>query len=108
MDRIAELAGDGAALEFAIGTGRVAIPLAERGVAVTGIELSRSMIDRLRAKADEAMIPVIVGDMATTVAPGEYALVYLVYNTISTCLPKPNRSRVSETPPATSPPGVAL
>ena len=86
VDRLAELAGDGAALEFAIGTGRVAIPLAERGVAVTGIELSRSDVDRLRTKADEAMIPVIVGDMATTVAPGEYALVYLVYNTISNLL----------------------
>ncbi|WP_432931865.1 class I SAM-dependent methyltransferase [Microbispora sp. CA-135349] len=86
VERLAGLAGDGRALEFAIGTGRVAIPLAERGVPVTGIELSRPMIDQLRTKADEETIPVIVGDMATAVAPGEYTLVYLVYNTISNLL----------------------
>lgn len=86
VDRLAELAGDGPALEFAIGTGRVAVPLAERGVPVTGIELSLPMIERLRTKVDEATIPVIVGDMATAVAPGKYTLVYLVYNTISNLL----------------------
>lgn len=86
VDRLAELAGDGRALEFAIGTGRVAIPLAERGVPVTGIELSRPMIDQLRTKVDETTIPVIVGDMTTAVAPGRFALVYLVYNTISNLL----------------------
>jgi SAM-dependent methyltransferase len=86
VDRLAELAGDGRALEFAIGTGRVAIPLAERGVPVTGIELSRPMLDQLRTRVDEATIPVIVGDMATAVAPGNYTLVYLVYNTISNLL----------------------
>ena len=86
VDRLAELAGNGRALEFAIGTGRVAVPLAERGVPVTGIELSRPMIDQLRTKADEATIPVLVGDMATTVAPGKYTLVYLVFNTISNLL----------------------
>jgi SAM-dependent methyltransferase len=84
--RLAELAGDGAALEFAIGTGRVAIPLRERGVLVTGIELSRPMIDQLRTKVDEATIPVIAGDIATAVAPGKYTLVYLVYNTIANLL----------------------
>jgi SAM-dependent methyltransferase len=86
VDRLAELAGGGRALEFAIGTGRVAIPLAERGVPVTGIELSQPMIGRLRAKADDAAIPVIAGDMATARAPGQYTLVYLVYNTISNLL----------------------
>ena len=86
VDRLAELAGDGRALELAIGTGRVAVPLAERGVPVTGIELSRPMVGRLRAKVDEATIPVVVGDMATARAPGEYALVYLVFNTISNLL----------------------
>lgn len=86
VDRLAGLAGDGRALEFAIGTGRVAVPLAERGVSVTGIELSLPMIDQLRTKAGETAIPVIVGDMATTVAPGEFTLVYLVYNTISNLL----------------------
>jgi len=86
VDRLAGLAGDGRALEFAIGTGRVAIPLAQRGVPVTGIELSQPMIEQLRTKADETAIPVIAGDMATARAPGEYALVYLVFNTISNLL----------------------
>jgi SAM-dependent methyltransferase len=84
--RLAELAGGGRALEFAIGTGRVAVPLAASGVPVTGIELSRPMVARLREKADETAIPVVLGDMATTRAPGEYALVYLVYNTIGNLL----------------------
>ncbi|PWI10028.1 SAM-dependent methyltransferase [Streptomyces sp. NWU339] len=86
VDRLAGLAGEGAALEFAIGTGRVAVPLAERGVPVTGIELSVPMVERLRTKADEATIPVVIGDMTTTVAPSGYSLVYLVYNTISNLL----------------------
>jgi SAM-dependent methyltransferase len=86
VDRLAGLAGDGRALEFAIGTGRVAVPLAERGVPVTGIELSGPMIGQLRTKAGEAAIPVIAGDMATARAPGRYTLVYLVYNTISNLL----------------------
>lgn len=86
VDRLAELAGDGPVLEFAIGTGRVAVPLTQRGVAVTGIELSRPMIDQLRTKADEATIPVIEGDMATATAKGKYELVYLVFNTISNLL----------------------
>jgi len=85
VDRLAELAGEGRALEFAIGTGRVALPLSERGVPVTGIELSGPMIEQLRTKADEAAIPVIAGDMATARAPGTYTLVYVVYNAIS-CL----------------------
>lgn len=86
VDRLAALAGEGPALEFAIGTGRVAIPLTERGVRVTGIELSRPMIDQLRTKVDEETIPVVCGDMATATAPGTYTLVYLVYNTISNLL----------------------
>lgn len=83
VDRLTELAGDGRALELAVGTGRVAIPLAERGVAVTGIELSQAMVDRLREKVDEDTLPVVVGDMTSTRVPGDYALVYLVFNTIS-------------------------
>ena len=86
VDRLAELAGNGRALEFAIGTGRVAVPLANRGISVTGIELSPSMVERLRTKADDAAIPVVMGDMATARAPGEYTLVYLIYNTISNLL----------------------
>jgi SAM-dependent methyltransferase len=80
VDFLADLAGDGPALELAIGTGRVAIPLADRGVAVTGIELSEPMADRLHRKRDD--IPVVVGDMATSVVPGEFSLVYLVFNTL--------------------------
>ena len=86
VDRLAALANGGRALEFAIGTGRVAIPLARQGVPVTGIELSRPMIDQLRTKVDEATIPVVPGDMSTVTAPGRYTLVYLVYNTISNLL----------------------
>jgi SAM-dependent methyltransferase len=86
VDRLVALAGGGRVLELAIGTGRVAVPLVERGVPVTGIELSAPMVARLREKADEAAIPVVMGDMATTTAPGEYALVYLVFNTISNLL----------------------
>jgi len=86
VDRLAELAAGGRVLELAIGTGRVAVPLSGRGVSVTGIELSRPMVDRLRTKADEARIPVVIGDMATATAPGTYTLVYLVYNTISNLL----------------------
>jgi hypothetical protein len=84
--RLAALAGGGRALEFAIGTGRVAVPLAARGVPVTGIELSRPMVAQLREKADETAIPVVIGDMVTTRVPGEFTLVYLVYNTIGNLL----------------------
>ncbi|MBJ7355781.1 MAG: class I SAM-dependent methyltransferase [Nocardioides sp.] len=80
VDLLARLAGDGPALELAIGTGRVAIPLTDRGVPVTGIELSQPMVDELHRK--RADIPVVVGDMATSRAPGEFSLVYVVWNSI--------------------------
>lgn len=86
VERLAQLAGTGAALEFAIGTGRVAIPLRQRGVPVSGIELSPAMVDQLRTKVDEATLPVIIGDMASATAPGQFSLVYLVYNTIANLL----------------------
>ncbi|MDT0467872.1 class I SAM-dependent DNA methyltransferase [Streptomyces gibsoniae] len=86
LDFLTELAGDGRALEFAIGTGRVGVPLRERGVPVVGIELSEHMAAVLRRKLEENTLPVAIGDMATTVVPGEFALVYLVYNTISNLL----------------------
>ena len=82
IERLAELARDGSVLEFAIGTGRVAVSLHERGIAVTGIERSPAMVAQLRKKAGEAAIPVVLGDMATAIAPGNYSLVYLVFNTI--------------------------
>ena len=62
------------------------VPLAERGVAVTGIELSEPMVAQLRTKADAVRLPVVVGDMAHVRVPGEFALVYLVFNTISNLL----------------------
>ncbi len=83
VDFLAGLAGSGAALEFAIGTGRVGIPLAARGVPVTGIELSEPMVAQLRRKIGAPELPVVVGDMATTIVHSEFALVYLVFNTIS-------------------------
>lgn len=82
---LASLAGDRPALELAIGTGRVAVPLAERGVPVTGIELDAGEVGKLRARGVPASeIPVVLGDMATATAPGagQFGLVYLVYNTI--------------------------
>ncbi len=85
-ERLAELAGDGRALELAIGTARVAVPLAARGVPVSGIELSAPMVEQLRTKADEATIPVTIGDMSAVRVPGEFTLVYLVFNTISNLL----------------------
>ncbi|SDO90155.1 class I SAM-dependent methyltransferase [Actinacidiphila guanduensis] len=86
VERLAELAGGGSVVEFAIGTGRVAVPLAERGVRVAGIELSPAMLEQLRAKVDEETVPVVLGDMTTAVVPGEHSLVYLVFNTISNLL----------------------
>ncbi len=77
-----ELAGGGAALEFAVGTGRVALPLARRGVRVAGIELSPHMAAQLAAKPDADRVPVTLGDMTTAEVPGPFRLVYLVFNTI--------------------------
>ncbi|MUL40599.1 class I SAM-dependent methyltransferase [Streptomonospora sp. PA3] len=81
-DALARLAGGGPALELGIGTGRIALPLARRGVAVHGIDLSEAMVARLRAKPGAEAIGVTLGDFATARAPGSYALVYLVFNTI--------------------------
>lgn len=86
VEFLARQAGGGRALEFAIGTGRVAVPLWQRGVPVTGIELAGPMIAALRAKVSEDQIPVVAGDMASVRAPGTFTLVYLVYNTISNLL----------------------
>lgn len=82
VDLLAELAGTGAALEMAVGTGRVALPLAARGVPVSGIELSPDMVAQLRAKPGGGAIPVTIGDMATTRVEGAFRLVYLLFNTI--------------------------
>lgn len=86
VEVLAELAGDGPALELAVGTGRVAIPLRETGVEVHGIELSPSMIARLREKVGPDEIPVVRGDMRSAVAGRGFRLVYLVFNGISNLL----------------------
>jgi SAM-dependent methyltransferase len=82
VDFLVALAGDGAALEFGIGTGRVAIPLAERGIRVHGIDLSQAMVGKLRQKPGGDQIGITIGDFATTRVDGTFSLVYLVYNTI--------------------------
>jgi Methyltransferase domain len=82
VELLAELAGDGGALEFAIGTGRIALPLAERGVRVAGIDHSEAMLARLREKPGAERIEAIAGDMAATRVDGEFSLVVLVFNTI--------------------------
>ena len=83
VERLAALAGERPALEFAIGTGRIALPLAVSGVAVSGIELSRAMVAKLREKPGGAALPVVIGDMTTARVEGAFGLVFLVYNTIN-------------------------
>lgn len=82
VDLLFELSEGGPALEFAIGTGRVALPLSERGIAVRGIELSPHMADQMRRKPNANAVEVTIGDMATTRVDGPFKLVYLVWNTI--------------------------
>jgi SAM-dependent methyltransferase len=82
VDFLADLAGQGAALELGIGTGRIALPLARRGIRVHGIDLSEAMVARLRAKPDAGQIAVTIGDFATIRVEGRFSLAYLVFNTI--------------------------
>jgi SAM-dependent methyltransferase len=82
VDFLVENAGNGRALELGIGTGRIALPLAQRGVPVHGIELSNAMAARLRAKPGGKDLGVTIGDFATTTVDGSFSLAYLVYNTI--------------------------
>lgn len=83
---LADLAGEGRALEFAIGTGRIAVPLSARGVEVHGIEISEPMVAVLQSKPEAADISVTIGDMATATVDGSFSLVYLVYNTVTNLL----------------------
>lgn len=83
VDLLAELAGSGRALELGIGTGRVALPLSARGVEVHGIDLSKAMVQRLRAKPGGDCLAVTIGDFATTTVDGPFRLAYLVFNTIA-------------------------
>jgi SAM-dependent methyltransferase len=93
VEVLSSLAGGGPALEFAIGTGRVAIPLAAAGVPVSGIELSHAMISRLREKAGADQIPVVQGDMTEARAGSNYSLAFLVFNTIANLLSQDEQVR---------------
>src|SRR6202158_5024082 len=79
---LAELAGDGAALELGIGTGRIALPLRQRGVRVSGIDLSPDMVAQLRKKPGSESIDVAIGDFSTTTVNGRFTVAYVVANTI--------------------------
>jgi SAM-dependent methyltransferase len=83
VDFLADLVGDGAALELGIGTGRIALPLSQRGVRVHGIDLSEAMVARLRAKPGAEEIGVTIGDFSTAKVDGTFSLAYLVFNTIN-------------------------
>ncbi|MFL5932573.1 MAG: class I SAM-dependent DNA methyltransferase [Gaiellaceae bacterium] len=83
VDLLAELAGGRRALELGIGTGRIALPLAQRGVEVQGIDLSSAMVAKLREKPGGEEIPVAIGDFATTRVDGAFSLAYLIFNTIN-------------------------
>jgi SAM-dependent methyltransferase len=82
VDFLAELAFDGTALELGIGTGRIALPLAERGIRVHGIDLSEAMVARLQSKPGADQISVTIGDFAKTTVDGRFSVAYLVFNTI--------------------------
>ncbi len=82
VDLLAQLAGNGSALELGIGTGRIALPLAERGVPVHGIELSKAMVARLREKPGEDRVDVTIGDFSTASVDKKFSIAYLVANTI--------------------------
>jgi SAM-dependent methyltransferase len=93
VDRLAELAGPGPALELGIGTGRVALPLAARGVQVHGIDASAAMVERLRAKPGGEAVPVRLGDFAGVPVEGSYRLVYVVFNTFFSLLTQDDQAR---------------
>ena len=86
VDFLAGLVGDRRALEFGVGTGRVALALSAQGVDVAGIELSRAMVQEMMLKPGADQVPVTIGDMATTRVEGTFGLVYLVFNTITNLL----------------------
>ena len=82
VDALAELADDGPVLELAIGTGRLALPLVERGLEVHGIDASERMVEKLRAKPGGDAIPVTMGDFADVGVEGEYRLIFIAFNTL--------------------------
>lgn len=105
VDLLFELAAGGPALEFAVGTGRVALPLAERGLRVSGIELSPHMAGELQRKPGADAIDITIGDMTTTRVDGEFTLVYLVWNSIMNVTTQDEQVRVFENAAAHLAPG---
>jgi SAM-dependent methyltransferase len=108
VDRLAELAGPGPALELGIGTGRVALPLAARGVEVHGIDASAAMVERLRAKPGGDAIPVTLADFAGVPVDGGYRLVYVVFNTFFSLLTQDDQVRCFAAVAARLAPGGAF
>ena len=104
---LAELAGGGQALELAIGTGRIGLPLSQRGVPVHGIEMSKAMVARLRSKPGGDAVAVTIGDMATTRVDGTFTVAYLVSTQSTTSRRRQRRSHASAMSRTTSPPAVA-
>jgi methyltransferase family protein len=104
VETLAELAGDGAALEFAIGTGRIALPLSER-IEVAGMDNSEAMLARLREKPGAGRIRALTGDMSATRVEGEFSLVYLVFNTIFNLTSQDGQVACFENAAAHLPPG---
>ena len=90
---LAEVAGSGPALELAIGTGRIALPLARRGVPVSGIDASEAMVAKLRAKPGGDRVPVTIGDFADVDVDGRFALAFIVYNTFFALLDQSSQQR---------------
>ena len=93
---LAGLAGGGEALELAVGTGRIALPLMKAGVRVDGIELSKDMVDRMREKPGGDQVEVVMGDMSRVTTGRSYGLVYLVFNTIGNLLTQDDQVRCFE------------
>src|SRR5262245_4385660 len=93
VELLAELAGDGPVLELAIGTGRLALPLAERGTEVHGVDASEAMVAKLREKPGGERIPVTMGDFADVPVDGSYRLIYLAFNTLFALLTQEDQLR---------------
>lgn len=96
VEFLAEVAGDGPVLELAVGTGRVALPLAARGLDVRGLDASQAMVARLREKPGGADLPVTIGDMADVAVEGSFSLVYLIFNTLFGLLTQDDQLRCFE------------
>ena len=96
VDFLADLAGGGPALELAIGTGRIALPLAARGIRVDGVDISEAMVEQLRAKPGGADLSVAIGDFADVPVDGDYRLIFVIFNTLFNLLEQADQVRCFE------------